>query len=78
MTLQVAKLLIPRLEAMGAEVHLTRSNAEPTTGVRPSQLRKTAVASLREKGEKPRVNPSKARASGFFTGPAKSASVPKS
>jgi hypothetical protein len=52
MTLQVAKLLIPRLESMGAEVHLTRSHAEPITGVRPSQLRKTATASLREKGEK--------------------------
>ena len=52
MTLQIAKLLIPRLEAMGAEVHLTRSHAEPVTGVRPSQLRKAAAASLREKGEK--------------------------
>ena len=52
MTLQVAKLLISRLEAMGAEVHLTRSHAEPVTGVRPSQLRKVAAASLREKGEK--------------------------
>ena len=52
MTLQVAKFLIPRLETMGAEVSLTRSNAEPVTGVRPSQLRKNAAASLREKGEK--------------------------
>ncbi len=51
MTLRVAKLLIPRLEALGAEVFLTRSKAAPTTGVRPSQLRKEAVASLREKGD---------------------------
>ena len=52
MTLQVAKLLVPRLKAMGAEVWLTRSTSSPLTGLRPARLRMTAAASLREKGEK--------------------------
>ena len=52
MTLQVAKLLVPRLKALGAEVWLTRSTSSPLTGVRPTELRMTAAASLREKREK--------------------------
>ncbi len=53
MTLRVAKLLKPRLEALGARVWLTRSGSEPITSRRPADLRKVAVESLREKGEKP-------------------------
>lgn len=53
MTLRVAKLLKPRLEALGARVWLTRSGSEPITSHRPSDLRKVAIESLREKGEKP-------------------------
>lgn len=51
MTLLVAKMLVPRLEALGAEVFLTRSKAAPVTSLRPSRLRKTAEESLRDKGE---------------------------
>src|SRR5690606_4726088 len=36
MTLAVAKLMAPRLEALGAEVILTRSKASPVTSLRPS------------------------------------------
>ena len=53
MTLRVAKLLKPRLEELGARVWLTRSGSEPITSRRPADLRKLAVESLREKGEKP-------------------------
>ena len=52
MTLRVAKLLVPRLKALGAEVWLTRSGSEPLTTRRPAQLRKAAAASLRDKGDK--------------------------
>jgi N-acetylmuramoyl-L-alanine amidase len=51
MTLRVAKLLVQRLKALGAEVWLTRSGSDPLTKLRPGQLRKQAVASLRDKGE---------------------------
>ncbi len=51
MTLYVAKLLVPRLEALGAEVFLTRRKAAPVTSLRPERLRKAAVASLADKGE---------------------------
>lgn len=51
MTLRVAKLLVPRLKSLGAEVYLTRSKAAPVTSVRPKSLRKEAVASLRQKGD---------------------------
>lgn len=51
MTLKVAKLLVPRLKALGAEVFLTRSKPGPVTSVRPGQLRKAAAASLAQKGE---------------------------
>ena len=52
MTLRVAKLLKPRLEALGAQVTLTRSGSEPITSRRPDALRKLALESLREKGDK--------------------------
>ena len=51
MTLKVAKLLVPRLTAMGAQVYLTRSKPAPVTNARPGQLRAAAVESLRDKGE---------------------------
>lgn len=49
MTLKVAKLLVPRLEELGAEVMLTRSKAWPVTSSRPGQLVKAARASLEDK-----------------------------
>jgi N-acetylmuramoyl-L-alanine amidase len=52
MTLRVAKLLAARLQTLGAKVSLTRTGSEPLTSQRPEQLRKTAAASLRDKGEK--------------------------
>jgi N-acetylmuramoyl-L-alanine amidase len=51
MTLKVAKLLVPRLTALGAEVFLTRSKPAPVTSARPSQLRDAAAASLRQKND---------------------------
>lgn len=51
MTLRVAKMLIPRLTELGAEVFLTRSKPAPTTSQRPEQLRAKAADALREKGE---------------------------
>lgn len=38
MTLQVAKLLKPRLEALGAAVSLVREKTEPVTSIRPDSL----------------------------------------
>jgi hypothetical protein len=49
MTLYVAKLLVPRLTALGAQVFLTRTKAGPVTPVRPKSLGKAAVASLADK-----------------------------
>jgi len=51
MTLRVAKMLIPRLTELGAEVFLTRSKPGPLTSQRPEQLRGKAADALREKGE---------------------------
>lgn len=51
MTLKVAKLLVPRLTALGAEVFLTRSKPGPVTSARPSQFRKEAVESLKQKND---------------------------
>ncbi|MGH8045903.1 MAG: hypothetical protein ACREKL_01535 [Chthoniobacterales bacterium] len=51
MTLRVAKLLVPRLEALGAQVWLTRSKAAPVTPERPGDLSKLAPASLAAKQE---------------------------
>lgn len=50
MTLIVAKLLKQRLEAMGAEVTLTRTRNGPTTSLRPGNLKKAANASLHQEG----------------------------
>lgn len=49
MTLRVAKILVPRLTALGAQVYLTRSKPGPVTPQRPSQLQGAAVQSLRSK-----------------------------
>ena len=51
MTLKVAKLLVPRLTALGAEVFLTRSKPGPVTSARPSQLRAAAAESLQQKND---------------------------
>ncbi|MFZ4599125.1 MAG: N-acetylmuramoyl-L-alanine amidase [Terrimicrobiaceae bacterium] len=51
MTLKVAKMLVPRLTALGAEVFLTRSKPAPVTSQRPGQLREAATQSLRNKDE---------------------------
>ena len=51
MTLKVAKLLVPRLKALGAEVFLTRSKPGPITSARPSQLRAAAADSLHQKND---------------------------
>lgn len=53
MTLRVAKLLVPRLQSLGAEVFLTRSKPAPATGARPSQLRGAAIEALKQKGDAP-------------------------
>jgi N-acetylmuramoyl-L-alanine amidase len=45
MTLQVAKLLKPQLEALGATVTLVRSETEPVTDIRPDNLRVEARTS---------------------------------
>jgi N-acetylmuramoyl-L-alanine amidase len=45
MTLQVARLLKPRLEAMGAIVTLVREKTEPVTELRPEGLREEAKGS---------------------------------
>ncbi|MEI6491745.1 MAG: N-acetylmuramoyl-L-alanine amidase [Verrucomicrobiota bacterium] len=51
MTLKVAKLLVPRLQALGADVFLTRSKPAPVTSARPSQLRAAAADSLKQKND---------------------------
>ncbi|MDD5201093.1 MAG: N-acetylmuramoyl-L-alanine amidase [Terrimicrobiaceae bacterium] len=51
MTLLVARLLVPRLQALGAEVFLTRRKAGPVTPLRPDRLRKEAAFSLADKEE---------------------------
>lgn len=50
MTLLVAKKIADKLEGWGAQVYLTRSKASPVTSLRPSGLKKAAVASLEDKG----------------------------
>lgn len=45
MTLQVARLLKPRLEALGATVTLVREDTEPVTTMRPETLREEAGTS---------------------------------
>jgi len=46
LTLTVAKLLKPRLEALGATVLLVRDRAEPLTPLRPAGLKAEAAATL--------------------------------
>jgi len=49
MTLKVAKMVAPRLEALGAEVFLTRTKNWPVTSQRPDKLEDAATASLADK-----------------------------
>ncbi|MEO8204723.1 MAG: N-acetylmuramoyl-L-alanine amidase [Chthoniobacterales bacterium] len=51
MTLYTAKLLVPRLQALGATVYLTRAKAGPVTDLRPGKLRKSAAKELTAKGQ---------------------------
>lgn len=51
LTLLVARLLVPRLQALGATVYLTRRKAGPVTPQRADRLRKAAAASLADKEE---------------------------
>ncbi len=54
MTLRVAELLAPRLQALGAEVSLVRRTPDPVTPQRPETLRDAARAELtREAGTPP-------------------------
>ena len=50
MTLLVAKILVPKLEALGAKVSLVRAKAEPVTSKRPADLREEARNILRRAG----------------------------
>jgi N-acetylmuramoyl-L-alanine amidase len=50
-TLRTARLLAPMLEALGARVTLVRKQPEPTTPLRPAQLREAARASLEQDGK---------------------------
>ncbi len=50
MTLEVAKLLEPRLRALGAEVRFVRSAAGPTSLARPDDFREAARAELALQG----------------------------
>jgi hypothetical protein len=50
MTLQVAQMLKPRLESLGAKVTLLRKNAEPITPCRPSDFEETARKILEHAG----------------------------
>jgi len=57
MTLRVAKLLSPRLRALGARVSFVRDKPEPVTPFRPSDFTSAARAVLRAGGtETPREN----------------------
>ncbi len=50
MTLRVAKILAPRLRALGATVTFTRSQLGPSTSYRPKDFRSLAASELRMKG----------------------------
>src|SRR5690606_28075031 len=50
MTLRVAELIAPRLEALGAKVSLLRKAEQPVTSDRPATLWETARAELRRMG----------------------------
>jgi N-acetylmuramoyl-L-alanine amidase len=66
MTLMVAKILKQRLEAMGAEVSLTRTKNGPTTSLRPEKLRQAAMGSLEEEGKSPSSNRLQSEAERLF------------
>ncbi len=51
MTLYVAKLLAKRLQALGAQVYLTRTRPGPVTTLRPDRLKGAAEASLQDKNQ---------------------------
>ncbi|HEV2841039.1 MAG TPA: hypothetical protein VGW39_06935 [Chthoniobacterales bacterium] len=50
MTLQVAKMLAPKLQALGARVSFVRDKTEPVTPLRPHDLKDAARAVLRAGG----------------------------
>ena len=49
MTLRVAKLLAPKLRALGAGVLFVRDSSVPTTGMRADKLRAASILDLRER-----------------------------
>jgi hypothetical protein len=55
LTLQTAKILAPRLRALGARVVFVRSKDGPITSLRPSDLRAEALASLKQEKVEPIV-----------------------
>jgi N-acetylmuramoyl-L-alanine amidase len=66
MTLYVAKLLVPRLQALGAQVFLTRSKTAPVTTLRPDRLKEEAAAALRDRKEYASPNALKSEAEKLF------------
>ncbi|MEI9897226.1 MAG: hypothetical protein WDN28_26020 [Chthoniobacter sp.] len=57
MALRVAKMLVPKLQALGAQVSLVRDQAEPVTKERPETLRDAARVELAREGvTSPREN----------------------
>ena len=57
MTLRVAKMVVPKLQALGAEVSLVRDSTEPVTNERPETLRDAARTELAKEGiTSPREN----------------------
>lgn len=51
MTLAVARLMVPRLEALGAKVWLIRRKSGPVTSIRPARLKGEARAALAKAGK---------------------------
>ena len=57
MTLRVAKMLVPKLQALGAQVSLVRDSTAPVTKERPETLREAARTELAREGvTSPREN----------------------
>jgi hypothetical protein len=57
MTLRVAKMLAPKLRALGARVSFVRDKSQPVTPFRPSDLKESAREVLRSSGtEDPRAD----------------------
>jgi len=50
MTLRVAKMLVPKLQVLGAQVSLVRDTTEPVTKERPDTLREAARGELAKEG----------------------------